>query len=772
MRMHFLQYFIVFLFLHAICRLQCIDIGSDTAVARFNTQQTLNNGDTIAYFAALEKGFKINSLNGSITFDSIFPISGGDLRLNTAKIILNRDLVLRNTAKIASLGDIVGSSHTLNLSPNTISIPQNISSRDIVLATSIRLDSDPLSVDWSFDDQFIAIGLASGTNNELFVYKFDGTSLSLSSTIELPTSVVSVGWHPSDFILAIGVDNTASSAAELRLYTFDTINQTLTELAANAIDFGKDVSAVSWHSSGNFLAVGSFVNTSEINIYSYNQTNSILNTTPLTFVNLSPNQNIQKEAMDWDATGSYLAIGLSVHASADELQVFDFDEESLSLNASVNLGVNVRAVSWNPTTTNILAVGMETGSGNVLRIFEHDTGSGILTEKSSVNISTHVFNLQWNSLGDCLAIGLSASAGEQELRLYQFNKDTFGLTEVVNVEIGADVNALRWSHDGTFLSVGDNSDSMTIYGDISALKKAPCIWSNLNFVLNSNVKLTNCCIQFQGDSVINGRGYILTLDSTCTLQVAENSTLLLENIQLKNLNQFNLCCLDSLSTITFDTVTLILDGDYTFTQGHFDVEKDLHIVGDGFKFIYEADQASSILSHSSILLDQGVTFSYAPLNGSNNLLVFEDQTSKLILNNAGLHVVGTGLNLSNGTMHVRGSSFMESERLITNGRLVNNGITFGNSISSQDFNCIIEPNSQLSILQGAFIYKNMLLSSWNMSNNTSILFLEADAQLQIQENFDIHGGVLRCAKNAILVQSSAKSLKGTIEALGPILRFT
>ena len=36
----------------------CVDIGSDTAVNRFNTQQTLNNGDRIAGFAALQGGFR------------------------------------------------------------------------------------------------------------------------------------------------------------------------------------------------------------------------------------------------------------------------------------------------------------------------------------------------------------------------------------------------------------------------------------------------------------------------------------------------------------------------------------------------------------------------------------------------------------------------------------------------------------------------------------------------------------------------------------------
>ena len=69
-----------------------VDIGSDTAVTRFSTQQVLDDGDRIAGFAALEAGFSLASMSTAVTFDSFFPVSGA-VALSGGTLSLNLDLI-------------------------------------------------------------------------------------------------------------------------------------------------------------------------------------------------------------------------------------------------------------------------------------------------------------------------------------------------------------------------------------------------------------------------------------------------------------------------------------------------------------------------------------------------------------------------------------------------------------------------------------------------------------------------------------------------------
>jgi len=139
---------------------ECIDIGSDPAPARFSTQQTLEDGDRIAGFASLEAGFKLVGSIATSTFDSFFPVSGVvELRFGT--LVLQRDLILKNSAKFVSLGDITGNGHTLEFAQSITLVPAGSGSSCVVeaLAAAAVQPEDVQSLDWSYDDQFIVIGL-------------------------------------------------------------------------------------------------------------------------------------------------------------------------------------------------------------------------------------------------------------------------------------------------------------------------------------------------------------------------------------------------------------------------------------------------------------------------------------------------------------------------------------------------------------------------------------------------------------------------------------
>src|SRR5579872_3782470 len=102
---HLMKKFLFFLSIAVPSFLFCADIGSDTAVTRFNNVVTINNGDRVAGFAALYGGFSFASGTTTAFFDSFFPVSGS-IAINGGNLALNKDLILNDVLTVGALGNI------------------------------------------------------------------------------------------------------------------------------------------------------------------------------------------------------------------------------------------------------------------------------------------------------------------------------------------------------------------------------------------------------------------------------------------------------------------------------------------------------------------------------------------------------------------------------------------------------------------------------------------------------------------------------------------
>src|SRR3989344_9201284 len=80
------------------------NIGSDTAVTLFTTQQIMQTGDRIAGFAGLQAGFAFAGNASFGSFDSFFSVSG-NVALNYATLVLSQDLIFANATALNTLGD-------------------------------------------------------------------------------------------------------------------------------------------------------------------------------------------------------------------------------------------------------------------------------------------------------------------------------------------------------------------------------------------------------------------------------------------------------------------------------------------------------------------------------------------------------------------------------------------------------------------------------------------------------------------------------------------
>ncbi len=687
--------------LHLSMPLAGMDIGSDTAVTRFNTQVTINDGDRVAGFAALNGGFSINGSGATGTFDSFFQVSG-PLAFNAGTLILSQDLDVANASSIGPLGNIVGNFHTLDLG-YTITVLPDISAVDnceIFFVDDIAASSNIETVSFSFDSNYIASG--NDGASDIFVYEFNGSTLTLVDTESPPGAAREINvlrWHPSAYFLAMGRE--AGTDSELFMYSFDTGTQTLTQV--DSISLGGSVQAIAWHPDGDFIAVGTDIDASEIILYPVSG-GGILGT-PVT-LNITPNRDVQEESMDFDPTGDYFGVGLNTSAANPTVLVYEFTKIPLgaTLNASAVSANTVSGLSWNQVTTDIIAVGQLGSTGDRVIAYEHDAVGGTLTQVASItDYSIGTGNLAWKPDADCLAVGVQDTGAMGQIRSYAYDSEVPSFFVATVVDRPDDVEAVSWAPNGGYVAFGEDATSITSVYRASSFLSDCLNFSDIRINLNSDVQVNNSCILFSGLNTINGGGNTLDLRATSSFIIDSNSSLRFENIYLRGLGETGVHGVDTTSTVTLRDTVVILDSDFTFTEGKMIVQADVTLMGDDKEFKYQSNAVSTIDSFSRFIVNKGTTFSYEPTISNQDLLQFEDSTAKFVLNGGTLHATTVGLNLIQGTFCVDRASFLTSDATTTI-----EAITFGdNSSASNNLNLKISPAASLEVSLGILVWANV-----------------------------------------------------------------
>ncbi len=124
------------------------------------------------------------------------------------------------------------------------------------------------SVNWSPDGKFLAVGGRSGDPDaggpipsaEIRVYEFDASTktLTLRDSQTHGFFILSVNWSPDGKFLAVG-GAAGTGGSETRVYEFDASTKTLT--LRDSQTHGSIITSVNWSPDGKFLAVGEGVGT-------------------------------------------------------------------------------------------------------------------------------------------------------------------------------------------------------------------------------------------------------------------------------------------------------------------------------------------------------------------------------------------------------------------------------------------------------------------------------------------------------------------------------
>ncbi len=686
------------------------DIGSDTAPNRFDTQQTLQNGDRVAGFASLAAGFAMANSGVSGTFDCFFAVEG-NVALNYATLILSQDLVFNNVASLNTLGNITGNNHVIDIAATMNPIPnEGLADCSISFLTNATSLNQINSVDWNITGTSIAIAMnnAAGGTNSVQIYSWNGTTVSSLVGTNPPGPGVagnmnSVSWHPTKNWLAMA---RTTGTANTKIYNFLVNGTTLTNLTVTdpVLAAGVAVNEIEWRPDGLFFAVGT--NTANhLRVYPVTAATGAVGA-----VTSSITTGQTANTVSWNSDGTFIAVGTV--SGTNELQVFSFNGAVLAANATFDVGaLAVNSVSWNKygSNTDIIAVGTAAtvAPAKSLRLFRHSSGS--LTEISTtIGITTAINSVDWRNDGSCLAVGLSAGTPGGEVRTYKFiNND---LTLNSDLEEGINVFAVKWSRDGRYLASGtvaSGINDLNIYRlNGSFIDLSNVTFNSVNIFLNGNITLRDVAITFSGDCSINGMGNTLTLAPTFSLIVKEGSSLLLQDVKIEGVNDAKIRGLSNTSTFSLQDVQFVLDGNMTFTQGRLDVLQNFTISGKDRSFIYTSNQEITIRGgrfgsgtkapfyKGTLMIDEGVTFSYVPANGSSQLLNLESVFSTLALNSGTL--IASSLQLTKGRLHIDGLSIIQGST----------SVTFGNGIASNNLAIEVWPAANLNLL-GNIFYNNV-----------------------------------------------------------------
>lgn len=686
--------------------LVAVDIGSDTAPTRFNTTVTINDGDRIAGFAALYEGFEFLDAAVTATFDSFFPVYG-TISLTGGTLVLNKDLFLRNILDFGFLGNIIGNNHVLQFPP-TDKIPTlcgaefNCSPFFVNQISIGAADAETLS--WDFNETHLATASDDGL---VRVYNYDGSSLTFAADIGTGgvaiDGVGQVAFRPSERILAFAREG-GGATASVYTFTFDVDANTLSTISSTALT--ADGRACAWHPSGDYLAVGDLVSGGQVIIYPVDIDGNLDVGGAVT---INTTNNVYYECLAWNVAGDYLAVGLVTGGGNPELLIIEVDISPLAIvgiNASTTIGRSIGGLDWGKGD-DFLAVGLQGTVGDNIQIYEHDDGGGgvgngsLTLLDSTDDIGRTTEGISWAGNLPCFSASSDELGGNAFFNTYSFTDNT--LTRISNIEFtglgaGDDFEATRWGPLGTSAAVSGDDNIIRVYG----LPSEACFdFSNLTLINTSNTFFHDLCITFSGNNIWDGQGNTIEFDTTCTLMVDSNSSLMFKDMTLLGVGNNNISALDSSSTISFNNTDIVLKADYTVSAGRLDFLNSVEVFGEDKQFIFQSPTTAHITENAQLLFNANTTFRYEPSSNDRTLLALDDATSILFLNNATLSTSSVGLQLTTGQLFFDNKNF-----LINEGSSDATSIEFGNGTPVNNLCVELFPAATIEILEGRIRYNN------------------------------------------------------------------
>lgn len=256
-------------------------------------------------------------------------------------------------------------------------------------------------------------------------------------------------------------------------------------------------------------------------------------------------------------------------------------------------------------------------------------------------------------------------------------------------------------------------------------------FKNLNVYMNSDL-LVSGTVNIKGNCTIDGRWNRLVLDTYANIIIEPGGALTLRNVEIDNVNQSNIRCVDNSGVLILDDIVWTQNGDYTFSNGSI-LFNDFVTFAGGYNFIYQSVLTSTISSDSTWYVSNMETISIGRQNSvfAREPLYFTDQTATLKLENSTMSVQPFGMHLTQGTVEVDGEVGLSINSTdSTHGLICGDGTTAGN------INFILSSAAVLNLQQG-HIVKNVTGINLFLTNDVQKNFLQHGAGTFLYLNYDL-----------------------------------
>lgn len=272
-----------------------------------------------------------------------------------------------------------------------------------------------------------------------------------------------VAWHPTGRFYALVGTVTAQQNYGLgtgvyrtsaRIYGFDSSAVTSTVLPYAYIDHGATLTVADWHPTGSYLAVGGPGGTdgSQVRVYSFN--GAQLTQLPNCNMSVASSSTVVVGALSWHPSGDYLAVGSAPGTGSLDIRVYYFTNDALLEMASARFdtGSTTSDLAWSPDGTMLAAV----TTGGTLQLLSFDNQLRLVSRDTAAH-GAGLNSAAWSPDGGYIVVGGVESGAVVTSRIYQVQEQT--LTEITACQENhnATVWNVDWSKDGSFITVGGYS---------------------------------------------------------------------------------------------------------------------------------------------------------------------------------------------------------------------------------------------------------------------------------------------------------------------------
>lgn len=331
-------------------------------------------------------------------------------------------------------------------------------------------------------------------------------------------------------------------------------------------------------------------------------------------------------------------------------------------------------------------------------------------------------------------------------------------------------NDLRFEND-TFIQTGGffNANGHALeFGPrvVGASTFYPSTIMNATMTLHNDFYITGSLF-IQGDCTVEGRNHRVTMyGPDAYVVIMPGSTLRISDVGVQGIKGMNIHCADDTASIICSNCSLLLEDNFTFEHGFFQVNKEV-IVRGSKKLIFKSSVPALIDPISTLIFDIGTTFSYDPIIPSPDLIQFSDASSALYLRGSSLVTTVTGMQLTTGTLIIDGNvNFKSHYQLNDDGSVYTAGIIFGDGVqSTSDMFIKILPSSQMDVIRGWITYQNIVPASLQMYANNSSIMINEGAALYLNTLLDLGEGSLKVDSTTSIIKHSGGQLTGNVQVI-------